>query len=71
MKSFNELHYYTYVQYYFAPLERTLVVGLLCYNGMLGQMAVLLVIRSGFYEDRQKFTLCRSLCPTQFFSSTR
>ena len=34
----------------------------------LTKVAVLPVIRSGFYEDRQKFTLCRSECPTQFFS---
>ena len=41
----------------------------------LTKVAVLPVIRSGFYEDRQKFTLCRSecptQCPTQFFSNTK
>ena len=32
----------------------------------LTKVVVLPVIRSGFYEDRQKYTLCRSECPTQF-----
>ena len=34
-------------------------------------VAVLLVIRSGFYEDWQKFTFCQSKCLTQFFSNTK
>ena len=37
----------------------------------LTKVAVLPVIRSGFYEDRQIFTLCRSECPTQCFSNTK
>ena len=40
-------------------------------NQSLTKVAVLPVIRSGFYEDRQKFTLCQSECPTQFFSNTK
>ena len=35
----------------------------------LTKVAILTVIRSGFYEDRQKLTLWRSECPTQFFSN--
>ena len=41
------------------------------YDQSLTKVAVLPVIRSGFYEDRQKFTLCQSECPTQFFSNTK
>ena len=37
----------------------------------LTKVAVLPVIRSGFYEDRQKFTLCQSECLTQFSSNTK
>ena len=31
---------------------------------ILTKVAVLPVVRSGFYKDWQKFTLCQSECPT-------
>ena len=48
-----------------------LLVHEVAYTQSLTKVAVLPVIRSGFYEDRQKFTLCQSECPTQFFFNTK
>ena len=47
-----------------------IVLQIFAFYQSLTKVAVLPVIRSGFYEDQQKFTLCRSECPTQFFSNT-
>ena len=47
-------------------LNYTLHVPRYRFDQSLTKVAVLLVIRSGIYEDRQKFTLCWTECPTQF-----
>ena len=55
----------------FCPLERTLVVGLLCYNGMLGQMLRCLYFNIFLFLFILNFQMIYTIyaCPVSFSPS--